>query len=334
MAKSSTAKRKVYYRKTEFNGPQKRTLQQLLSTALNQHPFVQDRSEAIDAQATELRLISKFADIGGFLCGHVVSFERGRFQTVINDDPTAKSLALTAITPPKVNNIPHQFVPGVLYFAVKNNHVVVVQSAGLRTGAFESHLAWLLRTKSGLLTSQQGFALKDEPQPATKERIRKSHVKSVAIGRPLMSESSADAGTIDMRAGSTKKFKPDNVFVNLVREMLDDSTRFEKLGLEDTLFEGNLEIWIEIRYPKRQRSRTESAVKLLDNLGIALRDVDDTQARLKLNDGSVIEGKELRISSDIEVKVDAKGIPDDKDIFEQMGTWLQLQIKNGVIAPD
>lgn len=334
MGKSTTAKRKVYYRKTEFNGTQKRTLQQLLSDALSKHQLVHDRSEAIGAQANELRLISKYLDLNGFLCGHLVVFERGSFQTVINDDPQAKALALSAITPPKLNNVPHQFVPGVLYFAIRNNHVVVIQSPNLRTTAFENHLAWLLRTKSGLLTNQQGFVLKDEPQPATKEKIRKSHVKSVSIGRPLMSESSADVGIVNLQPSNVKKFKPDNMFVNLVREMLDDTTRFERLGLEDTLFDGNLEIWIEIRYPKRQRSKTEGAVKLLDNLGIALRDIDDTQACLKLNDGSVVKGKELRISSDIDVNVDGMGIPNDNDIFDQMGAWLQLQIKNGVIAPD
>lgn len=333
MAKKTTAKRRVHYRKTEFTGKQKQSLQQLVSAALTQHPLVQDRTEAIDAQATEVRLISKHLDVNGFLCGHLVSFERGRYQAMISDDPKAKSLSLTAMSAPKQGNVQHQWVPGVLYFAIRDNHVIVVQSAAVRTTAFENHLAWLLRAKSNLLNAQQGFVLKDEPQPATKERIKRAHVKSVSIGRPLMSETSADAGTVTLGEKTLKKFRPDNAFINLFKEILEDDTRFEKLGLEDSLFDGNLEVWIEIRYPKRKRSTPENAVQLLDNLGIALRDIDDNQARLQLKDGTVVEGKELRISSDLEIEVDAKGLPVDKDLFEQMGSWLQLQMKNGIISP-
>lgn len=334
MAQKTTGKRRIYYRKTEFTGAQKLTLQQLVSSALSRHTYVEDRSETIDAQASEIRVISHHMDVNGFLCGHMVSFERGRYQTVISDEPKAKRLSLSAVVPPIEKNVQQQYAPGVLYFAISQNHVVVMQSAAIRTGAFEHHLAWLLRTKSNLLNSKQGFVLKDEPMPATRERIKRSHVKSVSLGRPLMSETSEDAGTVVLGAGATKKFKPDNAFIELIKDFVSDSSRFEKLGLEDGLFDGNLEVWIEIRYPKRQRSKPEGAVKLLDNLGIALRDLDDNHAKLTLNDGSIVTGKDLRISSDLEFEIDRQGLPNDKDIFEQMSAWLQQQIKNGVISPN
>lgn len=336
VAKASTSKRKVYYRKTEFTTPQKRTLQQMTADALSQHQIAQNRSEAIGSQANELRLIGRYKEVNGFLCGQLVTFERGSYQTVINDDPTAKTLSLNAVTPPVIDNVQQQYVPGVLYFALLQNHVVVVQSSAVRTSAFEQHLAWLLRTKSGILSNHEGFVLKDEPQPATKAKIRKSHVKSVSLGRPLMTESvgKSDDGTKDMQAGKTKKFQPDGVFINFFKDFFNDSEQFEKLGLENGLFDGNLEVWIEIRYPKRQRSKSEDSIKLLDNLGIALRDIDEDQAKLELSDGSVVQGRDLRISSNLEIKISEKGLPEEDDIFNEMGSWLQEQIKNGVISPD
>jgi hypothetical protein len=336
LAKANISKRKVYYRKTEFTTKQKRTLQQLTADALAQNQLAQSRSEAIGSQANELRLIGRYKEVNGFLCGQLVTFQRGSYQTVIGDDPSAKTLSLSAVTPPVIDDVQHQYVPGVLYFALLQDHVVVVQSAAVRTSAFEQHLAWLLRTKSGILGNQEGFVLKDEPQPATKTRIRKSHVKSVSLGRPLMTESviNDDDGTKDVQTGKTTKFQPDGMFINFFKDFFSDSAQFEKLGLENGLFDGNLEVWIEIRYPKRQRSKSEDSVKLLDNLGIALRDIDEEHAKLKLGDGSVVQGKDLRISSDLEVKVNEKGLPDEDDIFNEMCSWLKEQIKNGVIAPD
>lgn len=332
-----TGRRKIHYRKAEFDPIGARTMQQLMSDALSKNSIVLNRAEPLGAANAELRLISDYQTVNGFLCGVLVSYERGRYQPVISDDPTAASLKLTAIVPPLTSGIRQQYVPGTLYFAVRNNHVVIMQSSGLRASAFENHLVWLLRTKTGLMTGTQAFVLKDEPQPATRDRIRKSHVKSVSIGRPLMEEvdvnNTNDGNALAKLGKETKKFQPDTSIVGLISGLFKDSVQFEKLGLDNTLFEGNLEVWIEIRYPKHSRSQAEDSVKLLDNLGIALRDIDDNETRLQLNDGSIIKGKELRISSDVEFEIDEKGLPKQSNLFETMTGWLEEQIRNGVVPP-
>lgn len=336
MAKPKVAKRKVYYRKCEFLSDQRRNFQQLISDALKKTTIVKDRSETIGAQANEFRVIGRYKTVSGFLCGQFVTFERGSYQTVIGDDPDAKELAVSAVSPPKINSVQHQFVPGVLFFAIYQNHVVVIQSAAVRTSIFEQHAGWLLRDKTGVLANDEGFVLKDEPQPATKSRIRKAHVKSVALGRPLMTETSLEAqtsGEITVK-NKASKFQPDNAFLNLFRDFFKDSDQFEKLGLENATFDSNLEVWIEIRYPQRQRSRTEDSIRLLDNLGIALRDIDEDQARLKLNDGTVVRGKDLKISGEVEFSVNDKGLLDEDEVFKEMVAWLGDQIRNGVVAPD
>jgi len=336
LVKPKVAKRKIYYRKCEFLSEQKRTFQQLVSDALKRTSIVKDRSETIGAQAIEFRVIGRHKTESGFLCGQFVTFERGSYQTVIGDDPQAKELAVSAMSPPKINSIQHQFVPGVLFFAIYQNHVVVIQSAAVRTSIFEQHIGWLLRDKTGVLANDEGFVLKDEPQPATKSRIRKAHVKSVALGRPLMNETTLEShvpGDIAVK-NKASKFQPDSAFLNLFKEFFKDSNQFEKLGLENATFDSNLEVWIEIRYPHRQRSRTEDSIRLLDNLGIALRDIDEDQARLKLNDGTVIRGKDLKISGEIEFSVNDKGLPSEDEVFIEMIAWLGDQIRNGVIAPD
>lgn len=329
--KKLTAVRKVYYRRARFSNQTSQNLQQLVAHALGSQATISQRLESLGAMATEFRCVAGWKVQKHYLCGHLVTFERGRFQTIIDDDPTAKTLKLSALPPPKSGKTQQQFSPGVLYFILHKNHVVVMQTTGMRASALEQHLLWLLRSKTQTILATQGFGLSDEPQKATRERIRKSHVKNVMIGRPLMESVSLQE---DSGKTAVQKFKPEGAVLSFLREMLDEN-QFEKLGLEDSLFDGNLEVWIQIRHPKRIRSKPSDSVKLLDDISIALRDLEEDEARLLLNDGSVVTGKELKVSGDVEVVTsESKGMLDENDTYDQMIAWLETQLKNGVVTPD
>jgi hypothetical protein len=259
----------------------------------------------------------------------LTTFERGGYQVVIADDPDAKNLSLSAIEPPEKGGVPHQFATGMLYFCIFQNHVAVVQSASLKSGGFEQHLAWLLRDKTSILNVLQGVALSDEPQPATRDRIKKSHVKSVLIGRPLMNESVVVPPS-DTQTKAQTKFKGSGSLITLMKDWIEP-TQFEKLGLEQGVFDGNLEVWIEIRYPKRIRSRPDDAVRLLDDLALALRDLDADQTRLELADGTQITGNQLKITGQVDADIVA-GLLDEGDLFNNMREWLETLIRDGVIS--
>lgn len=329
--KKPTVVRKVYYRRVKFNARTTQNLQQLVAQALGTQSTVGQRLEPIGAMANEFRCVAGWRNKGHYLCGNLVTFERGKFQTIIDDDPNAKTLKLSAIAPPMTGKKQQQFSPGVLYFVMHKNHVVVMQAVSIRASALEQHLLWLLRSKTQTISTGQGFGLSDEPQKATRERIRKSHVKSVMIGRPLMESTVLqDANTHTEVA----KFKPEGAVLSFLKEMLDPK-EFEKLGLEDSLFGGNLEVWIQIRHPKRLRSKSADSIKLLDDISIALRDLEEDEARLQLNDGSLVTGKDLKVSGDIEVSASStKGMLDEDDAYDEMIAWLETQLKNGVIQPD
>lgn len=326
---STTAQKTVYYRRARFSESMPRTIQQMLSDALHTLDRIRDRLEAIDTGATEFRVVSASRTEGGFLCGRLTTFERGGFQAVIADDPDAKDLPLTAIEPPDKGGVPHQFATGMLYFCVFNNHIAVVQSAALKVGSFEQHLAWLLRDKTSALTAQQGVALSDEPQQATRERIKKSHVKSVMLGRPLL-EDSVVVPADNVHTKAQTKFKGSGPLITMIKDWIDPG-QFEHLGLEEGVFDGNLEVWIEIRYPKRSRSRPEDSIRLLDDLALALRDLDEEQARLELADGTHITGNQLKISGKVEAKM-SEGLIDESELYAGMRDWLEKLISDGVIT--
>lgn len=326
----TTSTRKLYYRRTTYTETLPRTLQQMLDEALfGDFEKVQDRLEAVNPEAREFRVIGARKRSGAFLCGRLITFTRGRHQSVFAENPDATDLPLSAIEPPKDDKgQPQQFTEGLLYFCVFENHVVVLQSAALKSAGLEQHIAWLLRDKAAILAANQGLALSDEPQEATRERIRRSHVKRVSIGRPLLE------GEVKLPAEGARKeetrFRAEGSIMSWLKERMDGED-FARLGLQEAVFEGNLEVWIEIRYPKRSRSHPDDSVKLLDELALAFRDFDEDQARLELADGTTVMGKEMKISTPVTVKL-KNGLVDEDELYPEMCAWLEALIKNEQIA--
>jgi len=74
-------------------------------------------------------------------------------------------------------------------------------------------------------------------------------------------------------------------------------------------------------------------MRLLDDLGIALRDIDEDQARLRLEDGSVVQGTELKIMSHVETTM-TKGLLDEATLYEGMRKWVRNLIESGAVDPD
>lgn len=325
------AEKVAYYRRTRFSEEMPRTLQQMLSEALDQLAHVKDRLEAIDSKATEFRVISSKRAIGNCLCGRLTTFERGGMSMMIEDDPDATDLPLAALPPPPPgeNGKQQQYATGLLHFCAFENHMVVVQSPSLRVRALEQHLAWLLRDKLGIMNASQGIALSDEPQQATRQHIRTSHVKRMLLGRPLLSESVLVPAEAP-KGKATTKFRGSGAMMDLVKEIVDDSD-FERLNLEDSVFDGNLEVWIEIRYPKRSRKRPEDAVRLLDDLALALRDFDEDQTTLELADGTLINGGELKVKGTVSASTE-NGLIDEGELYSDMAAWLRSLIEHGAVS--
>lgn len=340
----STISKTVSYRRCEISPKQGKNLQQLIGAALVKHPRPADRYEPLNAKSSELRCIGMHYVENNCLCGFMTSFERGAAQPVIADDAGAASLRLGALAPPLATNgaAQQQFVPGVLYFVAHQNHVAIVQSHSMRSGAFETHLNWLLKSRTSELPATSTFALSNEAQKATKAKIRQSHVKAIAIGQPLMSEVALAAPIANSegkaapaakkRSKAESKFTPTGPMLDLIRNFFEDQSDFEKLGLED-VFDGNLEVWIEIRYPKRKRIRPEDSVKLMDALGIALRDIEGDQVSLELANGHKVSGNDLKISGTVDAQLLNNKLPDEKQLLSAMIAWLTAQIENGVVDP-
>lgn len=327
-----TPRKTVYYRRAKFSLDKKLSLQKILAEALEKQQLIRDRLEAMNSAATDFRVISDYKKSGAFFCGRLTVFERGGHQLVMEDVPDAKVLSLSAISPPNQNGKQQQFVPGVFYFCVIDNHVAIIQSAALKVWGFEKHLAWLLRSKTQLMEPEDGLVLVDEPKKATRERIRTSHVKSVRFARPLMEEVGPPPEERTRKGTGSMLFKASGPVMELLKTVIKKD-EFERLNLMEGVSDSNIDVRIEIRYPKnfRVKSKSSASLKMLDELAIALRNADDGQAELELADGTRIKGSDMKINGYVEVK-SKEGVYSEDELYQKMGEWLKRQIQDGTVS--
>src|SRR5690606_14640820 len=105
----------------------------------------------------------------------------------------------------------------------------------------------------------------------------------------------------DVGITETQKFRPQSSVVEFLKSFLPED-KFSKLGLTTNVFDGDLEVWLQIKYPNRKRVLPNDTVKLVDDLAIAMRDQDESALRLKLGDGTEVKGSELKISTNVPVE--------------------------------
>jgi len=319
--------RTAYYKRATFDDGVTHTLQQLLGAALASQKRIDDRLEALNVDATSFRVITYHTTSDNCIHGRLNTYEKGAYQSVIDANPNATVLPLHAAKPPMRGTQQQEWVAGTVYFTVHKNHVIVSQSVALRATGLEQHLGWLFRSRLQLMAPAQKMTLADEQPKATKARIRKAHVTNMQLSRSLMDEVVVTA----KNGKAVTKYKVVGEVLAWLERVGGGSV--QKMDLEGQVFDSNLDVWIGLRYPKHQRVKPKDAIKLMDDLALALRDIDENEARLQLSDGSVVEGKELKIRAPVETSVTA-GVLDETELFKGMREYLATLISSQQIEPN
>jgi len=311
------------------------TLQSLLDDALNKKSpafKAKSRREVINADDDCCRLVNHHKKYNGMTFGQLVFFEPGKSQALITIDEDAEFFKINSITSESIgdkNKNKREFIDSFLYFGVFDNHVVIMQSAALKARELETHLAWLLGTLTNVLDKNSALILQDKPSEDTITKIESSPVKSVHLGAPIETRAEQEAEEKSMpknsmMKGSAKKVKwiPCGMGVDVMRAALG-ADWFNKINLQDSLDEANLQVSLEITY---LRKTTESGQKMLDNIATSLRHIDEADVKIGLHGGGLIHGGELKLSGSVSVKT-FNGLVDESDLYHQMHTWLVAKVR-------
>lgn len=325
MSRDTITKRLSCKRVVYLSPSGKPSLQLKLSETLSMLKKVGSRKEVLGEDNRYVRTIIYHRSHANMLFGILASYECGTHQLTVADDDNAEMLTVAQVAPPITNdNKRQEFLDGICYFGIFNNIVVVSPSRALGTKPFEQHLNWIL-AQSGQLEADNRIGLKDEIAKVTQKRIQASHVKEVEIGAPLIDFDQ----TIPVK--SSKQVAENVVYngvgIDLLRKLLG-SDKINKIRLADAV-DGNIEVVLKVRY---NRTTTNKAHNVLDNIALAVRHLDEDDVKIKLVGGGDIRGSELKLSTPVNLQA-LNGIPNPDELFEKMRKWLTQQLENEIIEP-
>lgn len=301
------------------------TIQAKLAQSLKKLHRIGDRKEALGDDQRYVRAIIYHRQFANMLFGIFASYERGTHQLTVAEDDEAETLTIEQVAPPKgADNKRREFLEGVCYFGLFDNHVVVVQSNALGSKQIEQHINWLFR-QAGVVAEGDGVGLSDQIATATKDKIRQAHVKEVEIGAPLVQPAESE---ISERQEVTKEkaLTFGGFGIDILRQVIGD--KLDSMKLADAL-DGNIEVSIKVRYKQKT---TEKAHKLLDNIALAIRHIDEDQVKLHLVGGGNVVGSQLKLSTSLRVEA-RDGIANPDELFRKMRDWLLDLLEKKIVEP-
>ena len=301
------------------------TIQEKIELALKKLNRMGDRKEVLGEDNRHVRSVIYHRTHANMQFGIFASYERGTHQLIVSEDDEAETLAIEQVAPPKGDDDKRrEFLEGVCYFGLFGNHVLIVQSNALSSKQVEAHFNWLLK-KAKVVTDGNAVGLSDQIAVATKERIRNAHVKEVEIGAPFIeAETAPQSANREAVKDTSYNFK--GIGFEMVRQIL--GAKLDSMKLADAL-DGNIEVSLRIRYKKKT---TEKAHELLDNIALAIRNIDEDEVKLHLVGGGQVDGNQLKLSTQLRIEA-FDGIPSYNELFQKMQQWLLDLLEKKLIEP-
>ena len=316
------------------------TLQDMLEATLldtkSDYHFAARRRESLTEDGKSFRLINRFKNYEKdmFLC-QIVQFEQGRSQMTIEIDEGADMFEVKPISSKdiKKGKAPSahdtEFLESMLYFGIMGNHMVVMGSQSLKSRELERHLNWYLKH----LTNQVddiAIMLSDKPTNEALVQLSKSPAKSVEIGSSVTYEpASVGAFEKDVNEVKNLRWSPAGLGANIL-ECLKDNGFIGNMDFEESLDDANLQVSIEFKY---KRKTTKSGQRVLDTLSNSLRHVDKDDIKIRLKGGGVIQGDDLKLSTQISIPFLNDNI-DESALYYSMRTWLNSKITTNEVTAD
>ncbi|HCW7014771.1 TPA: hypothetical protein OX923_000305 [Citrobacter farmeri] len=336
------------------------TLQQIIDSIISENGTahkVNMRREQLNPADSDsgYRMVNRSSTYQTVLFGQLILFEQGKSQTLmtIADDVnyydinaiTSKQIKLEGddqISDDEKQKIKREFVDSILYFGIRDNHVMIVQSSSLRVKDIETHLNWLIHSFSNTFDGDNFLILQDKPTEETIKKMQQSPVKKINLGAvPIKNKDSNEQISIShipdiqslpstIREPIEKvkkiKFMPTGRGGDIIRAAFGDRW-FENLKLEDSLDESNLQVNLEITY---FRKTNKDGQRVLDSLATSLRNVDDNEISINLQGGGTIKGSDLKLSGKVNVQYN-NGLIDENDLYLQMHKWLASKVQAGEV---
>jgi hypothetical protein len=309
--------RTLSYRRAQVVGvdSQAEPLQELLQRALGRYKKADDRRQPIDKDGNH-RLINDSIHYKKIFVCNFVDFTVGMHQWVLKLDGEATAYSLAQLAP---KDKQEQFLEGMLYLGVQDDHVVLIQSKSLRSASLEDHLSWLLVEHGGILPSGARVILSPELPPAKRETAYATNVKSVSLTTTTSGSApphTVPSGTKDKVSGELYKVAK-TLLAKAREELIGTLSAREAMRVED------FQLIFQIRRKGRSRAVDGS---VLDDLAELVRHADDIDFELQSGAGT-ITSRDIKLSDSRKLAV-VNGAPTLTEVARVMNEWLAELIQD------
>lgn len=328
---ASESKRKLlHYRKAEFLNNPGRPLQQLIQQAVTRLSPISHRKEGLTDNSegeTWVRFINTHRSALGMEFGVVVLLTPGQNKLIIGTDDHQDEVDVSQLPPPD----DREYLESVLYYGIKDNHVIVLQSISMKARELENHFNWLLREAS-VISEENGVYLNNHAPDEIYEEITKSEVKSIRIGTPVIEQSTeiVPVGETTPRtnqlATRSMKFRHQGIGLDILSRLLP-AHRLDNIDFGAMDPTSNVEVFVEVRY---KRQTDHGSQRALNALASELRHVSEDDIRVEIKGVGTITGSQLVINT-YKSFTSYGGKLEVQDVFTQMQTWLEELLSKSMI---
>lgn len=332
MVKPNKIKKHFFYKQAAFTQPTTDTLQNLLVKALKKLKVKQRHETTYEANINDgdaplqewLRFVNSPRALSGFQFGVLVLYSPSLHHMVVTPSDEDKDELDVAKFPPPAGK---RFMESPLYFGVRDNHIVLIQSKSLRNESLESHLNWLLH-ESGALVKGNNVKLTDTIPNEVKKKLSKNSVKRIALKAPFFEYTPADSSK--KSPGELIKSAA-GIGMSMLKSVLP-AAKFDALSAKELMDTKDIQLTFEIKVVGRHADVSDNDV--MRSLMEAMRHVDDPDMVFAEVKGvGTVKGSLMRVHDSRTVTA-VDGVLVLEDAYEAMRQWLESLIDTGAINSD
>lgn len=314
MAKKSTAKKSLFYRRAKWDGQKTDTLEQLLVDA--HIPLKTTGDRTFDNHSTgEIRGANVRSTANGLLF---------QIATYVPDEATSTIDKSKTVTASKITTEPaptgKDYLDGDIFALVKGNNVILCPS-GAREGTF-TYYVWQVLRGAGKDTIAKSFELVKVSKTNKVAMIKKEGVKSIELDTSLYEASLINISKTKPKISSIKRAITDQIEAVFAKDTtLKDIHDKENLNIKLTInFDGK-----EARYHTKEPHFGDIGKERLQKTAervINEFDGDDEGYAITTSNGNTIKLDEIRVSKKFTIELLGKSLARDS-------AWKQLESYHG-----
>ncbi|MCD7096971.1 hypothetical protein [Stenotrophomonas sp. MMGLT7] len=317
----------IWYKRVTIQG-HKTTLRTLLASALNDRPLAGERlmNMANDAENIGINLYQTQEDL---LFGQFICFLPGMRQPVmtLENGKTAFDLATIAAETTD-DGKKREFLESIGYFGIVDNHLMLVQTKALSSREFEDYLTWLLTNATTTLAKGTMLTLDDPAATKARKTAAQKNIRGVTIGTQLQAVAAPEI----VKGDAVSKYELKGGAFDALRSLLGAEI-FDKLSLEESLEEDNIELQLTVRV-KGRRVASDDGQKFLRAVGRATRHIDPRDYAIELERNGELKGSDLKLHRTVGVATHQQGgLIDETAMMAHMIAWLKELNEKGYIDP-